>query len=156
MSVCVSLRLGSQNDERVATPYPLRPFSTQRPFSLVLEEASFLPEEVLRYTYVTSVKESFISHTRSHALNILATTCQIFSKKRQSIRRFVLLATMSMNGVVWSRVIRYNGMEVLWRKDVVACCNVLYKNQFVSIRNNNSCSLNKKKPIVATTCFDSY
>ena len=68
MSVCVSLRLGSQNDERVATPYPLRPFSTQRPFSLVLEEASFLPEEVLRYTDVTLVKESFISHPCSHAL----------------------------------------------------------------------------------------
>jgi hypothetical protein len=79
VSVYVSLRLSSQNDERVATPYPLRPCSTQRPFSLALEEASFLPEELLRYSDVTSVKESFISHPCFPRCNILANVCQIFS-----------------------------------------------------------------------------
>jgi hypothetical protein len=113
--VCVSVRLDSQSDERVATPYPLRPCSTHRAFSLVLEETSFLPEEVLHCADVTSVKESLISHSCSHGLIFYLLRLKLSAKKRQSVRRFVLLA---ITRVEWLRVIMYNTVDMVWKEDV--------------------------------------
>jgi hypothetical protein len=124
ISVGISLRLDSQSDESghsisfetLQYPETILPCPGRSEFSAWGSSALHWRHFSERQPYITS------GFPRS---NISPTMCQIFSEKRQYVRRFVLLATMSITGVVWLRVITHNAMHMMWMKDVMAFCSVL-------------------------------